>query len=170
MRRSKQGLTKPKEKTKEKPKTKEGFAFQELEEIKEGFDLFDVKHKGKISPVELCETMQHLKLDEKFPFIYNLISEMEGDFSYEELLEYINKKMEDDKNEESLRKLFDFFLEEVGGGDKLPLHTFVKIAKELRDDTTEDELRQLLTLSGCTGDEITFEEFCNIMNEGGFTK
>ncbi|MCQ2820691.1 MAG: hypothetical protein MJ252_25790 [archaeon] len=168
MKKSRREREQPKQKETKKS-SKEDFPFPELEEIKNGFDLFDVKHKGKIDPKELCDTMKEMKMDEKYPYLYSIISEIENEFSYEELIELINKKMEEEPNEENLRKLFDFFLED-SGGDKLPLHTFVRMAKELREETTEEELRQLLTLSGCTGDELTFEEFCVIMNEGGFNK
>lgn len=153
----------------EKKEKKIEFQFPELEEIKNGFDDFDVKNEGKISSVELCRSMKEMKLDEKYPYLYSIFNEIESDISYEELIDILNKKMEEANKQENLKKLFDFLLEE-SGGDKLPWQTFVKMARELNEDKTESELRQLLKLSGCSGEEINFEEFCTIMAEGGLDK
>ena len=46
----------------------------EINEIRKGFEMFDVENKGQIDPFELKETMEEMNLKEKNPFIYELIS------------------------------------------------------------------------------------------------
>ena len=48
----------------------------DLEEIRKGFEMFDVDQKGRISPSELLEAFDAMNLKAKNPFIYNLISSL----------------------------------------------------------------------------------------------
>lgn len=141
----------------------------ELEEIKQGFDLFDVKGTGKISPAELKESIETMNLAEKHPVIYDLLCKLDtpevkkaGGITYDQLVEMIQEKMSDDKTKEGIKRLFDFF--NVDPYSKtIPLSTFVKVAKELHEEATEEELKDLLEKANCSGDEITFDEFYEIM-------
>lgn len=141
----------------------------ELDEIKQGFDLFDIKGTGKISPVELKESIETMNLAEKHPVIYELICKLDtpeikkaGGVTYDQLIELIQEKMSDDKTKEGIKRMFDFFNVDPYS-KQIPLSTFVKVAKELHEEATEEELKELLEKANCAGDEITFDEFYEIM-------
>ena len=44
----------------------------DIDEIRKGFEMFDVENKGQIDPIELKETMEEMNLKDKNPFIYEL--------------------------------------------------------------------------------------------------
>ena len=48
----------------------------DLEEIRQGFEIFDVNKTGFISPSELLETFDAMNLKNKNPFIYNIINSL----------------------------------------------------------------------------------------------
>ena len=49
-----------------------GLSSEEVDEIKQAFDLFDTNGTGKIDPKELKAAMQSLGFDSKNPTIYQL--------------------------------------------------------------------------------------------------
>ena len=54
-----------------------GLTEDEVEEIKEAFDLFDTDGSGTIDPKELRATMQSLGFDTRNQVIFQMISELE---------------------------------------------------------------------------------------------
>lgn len=141
----------------------------EIEEIKKGFDLFDVKGTGKILPSEMRETMEEMGLQDKNPMIYKLVCSLDipqynnqGGITFDEYVNAVDKTLSDNQSKEGIRDIFDFFNNDPES-DSIPLSVFVKAAKELHEDVTEAELKDLLTKSGCTGSELTFDEFYDMM-------
>ena len=56
---------------------KSGLSNDEVDEIRQAFDLFDTNGTGKIDPKELKAAMQSLGFDSKNPTIYTLIADLE---------------------------------------------------------------------------------------------
>ena len=56
-----------------------GLSADEIEEIKEAFDLFDTDGSGSISVAELTAAMKSLGFDTKNAVIYRMIEEMDQD-------------------------------------------------------------------------------------------
>ena len=56
-----------------------GLTEDEIEEIKEAFNLFDTEGTGKVDPRELKAAMQSLGFDQKNPTIFNMIAELENE-------------------------------------------------------------------------------------------
>ena len=54
-----------------------GLSSEEVDEIKQAFDLFDTNGTGKIDPKELKAAMQSLGFDSKNPTIYQLIADLD---------------------------------------------------------------------------------------------
>ena len=48
----------------------------DLEEIRKGFEMFDVDGRGEIDPSELLEAMDAMNIKEKNPFIYEIIESL----------------------------------------------------------------------------------------------
>ena len=141
----------------------------EIEEIKKGFEMFDIDNTGKISPFELKETMDAMNMKDKNPVIYSLISSLCTDeykegITSDDFITYITEKMSEDTSEEGIRRIFDIFTEP--NSETISLSNFVQAAKELREDVTEKELKDLLEKAKASGNELTFEEFYNIMING----
>ena len=147
----------------------------ELEEIRKGFEMFDVNGTGKIIPLEVKEAMDSMNMKEKNPFIYEVIeclcSEKEyrnnDGISIEDLVNYVYDKVNDNETNMGLRQLFDALKDPES--DTISMSTFIRLAKDYGDDEgiSEDELRHLLEKTQLGGDELTFEEFYTIMKGGG---
>ena len=56
-----------------------GLSADEIEEIKEAFDIFDVDRSGAISVQELLNAMRSLGFDTKNPAIFQMIADMDED-------------------------------------------------------------------------------------------
>jgi len=56
---------------------RQGFTEDEIEELKEAFNLFDTEGKGAINPRDLKAAMQSLGFETKNPIIFGIISEMD---------------------------------------------------------------------------------------------
>lgn len=59
-----------------------GLSADEIEEIKEAFDLFDSDESGSISVSELTAAMRSLGFDTKNAVVYRMIEEMDADGNY----------------------------------------------------------------------------------------
>ena len=149
----------------------------ELEEIRKGFEMFDVNGTGKIIPSEVKEAMDSMNMKEKNPFIYEVIESLclEKDFrnnegiSIEDLVDYVYDKVNDNETNIGLRQLFDALKDPES--ETISMHTFIKLAKDYGDDEgmSEGELKYLLEKTQLGGDELTFDEFYTIMKGGGST-
>jgi hypothetical protein len=83
-----------------------GLTEDEIEELREAFNLFDTEATGKIDPRELKSAMQSLGFESKNPTIFNMIAELESlgrETDFEEFLDGITSKLGD---KESRVKIF----------------------------------------------------------------
>ena len=143
----------------------------DLEQIRKGFEMFDVDQTGKIPLAELLEAYDAMNLKDKNPFIYNLIStlsEEHEEVTIDDLITYIDEKLSDSQSQEGLNLIFDSLVEP--NEDSLTLGNLPHIAKESEDRFTEKELRYLLERTQMGGDEINFEEFLKIVKENDENK
>lgn len=75
-----------------------GLTEDEIEELREAFNLFDTEATGKIDPRELKSAMQSLGFEAKNPTIYNMIADLESlgkEVDFEEFLDGITSKLGD---------------------------------------------------------------------------
>ena len=75
-----------------------GLTEDEIEELREAFNLFDTEATGKIDPRELKSAMQSLGFESKNPTIFNMIAELESqgrEVDFEEFLDGITSKLGD---------------------------------------------------------------------------
>jgi len=92
--RAKPGVRPAQKKKIERP----GLTEDEVEELREAFNLFDTEATGKIDPRELKSAMQSLGFESKNPTIYNMIADLESqgrEVDFEEFLDGITSKLGD---------------------------------------------------------------------------
>ena len=91
--RSKAGGAKRATKSYERP----GLTEEEIEEIREAFNLFDTDGSGTIDPKELKAAMQSLGFEAKNQTIYQMIADIDkdgnGSIDFEEFLDMMTAKM-----------------------------------------------------------------------------
>ena len=141
----------------------------DLEEIRKGFEMFDVNGTGVIDPLELLEVMDSMNLKEKNPFIYEMIesicSEKEflkkGGVTLDELVNYVYNKVNDTETNAGIRQMYDVINDR--DTDTVSMSTFYTLAKDYGDKLSEDEIRELLEKTQMGGEELNFDEFYTIM-------
>jgi centrin-1 len=150
-----------------------GLSQDEVEEIRQAFELFDTNGTGKIDPKELKAAMQSLGFDSKNPTIFHLISELDtpeaskrGGVDFETFLQAINDKLGDKESEEGLRRIFNLFVDD--NQDTITLSSLKKIAKELGENMSHEDLQDMLARASSNGTELTFQEFYDIMTKKNF--
>ena len=151
-----------------------GLSNEEVDEIKQAFDLFDTNGTGKIDPKELKAAMQSLGFDSKNPMIYQLIADLDtpeaernGGINFDDFVDAINDKLGDKESKEGIRRIFDLFIDDPNA-DTITLSSLKKISKELGENMSDEELKDMLERASKNGVELTFEEFYDIMTKKSF--
>ena len=151
--------------------TRPGLTSSEIEEIREAFNLFDTDGSGTIDPKELKEAMKTLGFEAKNQSIYQMISDIDkdgsGSIDFEEFLDMMTAKISDTDSKEDIRKVFNLFDDDNTG--KISLKNLKRVAKELGENMTDDELVEMIQRADKDKDgEINFEEFYDIMTKKTF--
>jgi Ca2+-binding EF-hand superfamily protein len=151
-----------------------GLSQDEVDEIRQAFDLFDTNGTGKIDPKELKAAMQSLGFDTKNPTIFQLIAELDtpesakkGGIEFDSFVEAINNKLGDKESKEGIRRIFDLFIDDPNS-DTITLSSLRRIARELGEQMSNEELKDMLERASSNGTELTFEEFYDIMTKKSF--
>merc|ERR1712151_591145 len=115
-------------KTYERP----GLSKEEIEEIREAFNLFDTDGSGTIDPKELKSAMQSLGFEAKNATIYQMIGDIDKDgscsFDFEEFLYLMTSKMSDKDTRADIRKVFNLFDDDKTG--HITLKNLKRVARE----------------------------------------
>ena len=153
---------------------KPGLSTEEVDEIKQAFDLFDTKGTGKIDPKELKAAMQSLGFGNKNPIIYQLIADLDtpdaeknGGISFDDFVDAVNDKLGDKESKEGIRRIFDLFIDDPKA-NTITLTSLKKVSKELGENLSDEELKDMFERSSKNGVELTFEEFYDIMIKKSF--
>ena len=75
----------------------------ELEEIRKGFQMFDTNNTGLVNPFEIKEAMESMNMQEKNPFLFEIISSLcssdeyqnKDGISIDDLVNYVYEKVSD---------------------------------------------------------------------------
>eukprot|EP00743_Colponemidia_sp_Colp-15_P002048 GILK01002222.1.p1 GENE.GILK01002222.1~~GILK01002222.1.p1 ORF type:complete len:184 (-),score=36.22 GILK01002222.1:186-698(-) len=148
-----------------------GLTEDEIEEIREAFNLFDTDGSGTIDPKELKAAMQSLGFEQKNPTIYQMIADLDKEgnapIDFEEFLDAITAKLGDKETRDGIGKIFSLFDDDHTGS--ISLRNLKRVAKELGETMTEDELREMIERADSDGDgEISLEDFYTIMTKKTF--
>merc|ERR1711964_955636 len=116
-----------------------GLTEDEIEEIKEAFDLFDTVGSGSIDPKELKAAMQSLGFEAKNQTIYQMISDLDrdgsGNIEFEEFLDMMTARMSDKDTRQDIEKVFRLFDDDKTG--KITFNNLKRVAKELGENMSD---------------------------------
>ena len=142
---------------------------EQKQEIKEAFDLFDSDHSGTIDTEELKQALSNLGIDARNQTLQNMMNDIDknqsGTIDFDEFIEMMTAKMSDKDTPEDLRKVFDLFIGD-DTADKIELRHLKRVAKELGENMTDDELNEMIVRADTDKDgKVSFEEFYAIMTK-----
>jgi Ca2+-binding EF-hand superfamily protein len=148
-----------------------GLTEDEVEEIREAFNLFDTEGNGSIDIRELKTAMSSLGFETKNPTIFQMISELErelpGAVDFETFLDGVSGKLGDKESRSGVQKIFNLF--DVDRKGSVAFKDLKRVARELGETLSDEELREMIERADSNGDgEISFEDFYLIMTKKSF--
>ena len=166
------------EKTNTKKNTKvektQGLSQDEVDEIRQAFDLFDTNQTGNIDPKELKAAMQSLGFDTKNPTIFQMIADLDtpeaqkkGGINFDTFVDAINEKLGDKETRAGIDRIFKLFIDDPNS-ETITLTSLRRIAKELGEQMSSEELKDMLERASNNGTDLTAEEFYEIMTKKTF--
>ena len=151
-----------------RPKKRSELTEEQRQEIKEAFDLFDTDGSGTIDAKELKVAMRALGFEPKKEEIRKMIADADRDGSgvidFSEFLDMMTQKMAERDPREEMLKAFRLFDDDETG--KISFKNLKRVAKELGENMTDDEIQEMIDEADRDGDgEIGEEEFMRIMKK-----
>merc|ERR1712162_39679 len=141
---------------------------QQITEIREAFDLFDTDGSGAIDAKELKVAMRALGFEPKKDEIRKMISDIDkdgdGTIDFDEFMMMMTAKMAEKDSREEIVKAFRLFDDDQTG--KITFKNLKRVAKELGETMTDEELQEMVDEADRDGDgEVNEEEFLRIMKK-----
>ena len=151
-----------------KKRTRQELSDEQKQEIKEAFELFDTDKTGTIDYHELKVCMRALGFDVKKQEVLNLMREYDregsGQIEYPDFLEIMTTKISERDPIEEISKAFKLFDED--GTGKISLRNLRRVAREMQENLSDDELQAMIDEFDKDGDgEINESEFLAIMKQ-----
>ena len=141
---------------------------EEIEKIKDAFEAYDSRGRGKFSPKDFKASMESSGMHEKEPLVYSIIDELDTEYAekngvtFDELIEAINNKLGNKQTKEGARRIFDLFVDKKGD-TTITLQALKKAANEFGQRMTNEQLKELLEKASRNGNELTFDEFYDVI-------
>ena len=122
---------------------KQQLAPEQIEQLKEAFNLFDADQSGAIDYRELKAAMKALGIQVKKEELKKMITDVDSDGSgsieFPEFLEMMTAKMGPSDTKEELSKVFESFDNDKTG--QISFANLKRIAKELGEHLNDEELQ-----------------------------
>ena len=124
-----------------------------------------------IDPKELKSAMQSLGFENKNPTIYQMIADLDtndnqGGINFDQFLDAITAKLGNKETKDGIARIFDLFDDDKSG--TINVHNLRRVAKELGETMSTDELKEMLERAASNGEDISFEDFYFIMTKKTF--
>merc|ERR1711907_807714 len=135
-------------------------------EIAEAFALFDTDGSGAIDAKELKIAMQALGFEPSNDEIAKMVSDIDLDgnstVEFEEFIDMMEGKMAGKDPVEEMKKAFALY--DVDGKGKIDVKDMMRVAKELGENLSKEELQGILDETDRDGNgTITEDEFVRVM-------
>jgi centrin-1 len=155
-----------------KTSSRPGLTDDEVEELRQAFDLFDTDGGGTIDPKELRAAMRSLGLETKNQTVYQMIQEIDkdskGEIDFDEFLDLMTSKLAGSDTEEDIQKIFNLFDDDETGF--ITLHNLKRVASELGERIDDAELLEMIERADLDQDgQISPKEFFRIMTYNTFS-
>merc|ERR1712183_433639 len=113
-----------------------GLSADEVQEVKDAFDLFDTDSSGAVSVQELIDAMVSLGIDKKNEAVFEMIKEVDTDGSgvleFQEFLDMMCARLTDKTPRSEIEKVFKLFDNDRTG--EISLDNLKRVASELGEE------------------------------------
>merc|ERR1712196_94879 len=143
---------------------------EQKQELREAFDLFDTDGSDAADFSELHTAMKALGFEPKKEEISKMVKEMDKDgdatVDFEEFCVMLAEKMNQKDGKDEMLKGFKLFDDDNTG--KISFKNFQRVAKELGESLSDQELQEIIAEADTDGDgEINEAEFLAVMAKTG---
>ncbi len=148
-----------------------GVTEEEINQIKEAFDLFDSDKSGEIDLSELRGHLANLGIDTtKGKSLESLMNELDQNnnntVDFEEFLKMMTVKSPDSYTRQEWEKLFDLYLGDDKKVGKISVRHLKKIAQDLQEPIEDFELQEMIAGADLDRDGfVSLDEFIKIMTK-----
>ncbi|CDJ42964.1 caltractin (centrin), putative [Eimeria tenella] len=141
---------------------------EQKREIREAFDLFDTDGSGCIDAKELKVAMKALGFEAKRDEIRKVIASVDADgtgtIEFSDFLSIMTEKILARDPKEEMLKAFRLFDDD--GTGKITFKNLKRVAKEIGESITDEEIQEMIDEADRDGDgEINEEEFLRVMRK-----
>ena len=147
-------------------KYKPEFDKTELHSIEKAFKLF-ADRNGIMQLNNMLIAMKELKLDQSEPVIYELIEELDSEIktglTYDDFVGKLTAKLQDRESQRSTERSYELLVEDPNG--TLNFQALKKVANEIGDQTSDEDLQRLIKNGASNGNDISYDEFHAIMTK-----
>ena len=149
-------------------KPKFGLDGEQLEEVREAFNLFDTDGSGSIEVKELKAAMRALGFQVKKAEIRKMVADVDkdenGSIEFDEFVDMMTSRMANRDSKEEVMKVFRLFTDE--GSDYITFRNLKRVVTELNEGLSDDEMMEMIDEADRDGDgAINEEEFIRIMKK-----
>merc|ERR1711966_110414 len=127
-------------------KKKGGLSEEQMEEIREAFNLFDGDQSGAIDVRELKAAMRALGFEVKNEELKKMVSDVDNDgngtIEFGEFLEMMTGKMGEKDTREDIEKVFKLFDDD--NTNKISFRNLARVAEELGETIDDEELQDMI--------------------------
>merc|ERR1712005_61023 len=118
---------------------------EQLDEIREAFNLFDNDQSGAIDVRELKAAMRALGFEVKNEELKKMVSDVDNDgngtIEFSEFLQMMTGKMGEKDTREDIEKVFKLFDDDT---TKISFRNLARVAEELGENIDDEELQDMI--------------------------
>lgn len=139
---------------------------QQIQELRQAFDLFDTDSTGTIDVREIKVVMRAMGFELKKEELMKMINEVDpegtGKMNFNDFLNLMTQKMFGKDSDEDILKTFKLFDDDETG--TISLENLKRVSKELGEDMADEELQDMIDSAACSGKGgVNEEDFLRIM-------
>lgn len=143
---------------------------EQLIEIKEAFNLFDIEHSGQIDARELKAAMRALGFEVKKQELRTIMQEsgrtLLDTVDYNEFVAIMTPRLSARDSRDEIIKIFRLFDDDKTG--KISFRNLKRVALELGETLADEELQEMIEEADRDGDGLLcFDEFYRVMKRRG---
>ncbi|XP_030430389.1 caltractin-like isoform X2 [Gopherus evgoodei] len=139
---------------------------EQKQQLREAFDLLDTDGTGTVDVKDLKVSIRALGYEPKKEEMKKIISEVDkegsGKINFDSFLYAMTQKMSEPESREDILKAFKLF--DDNGTGKISFQNLKRVASEIGENLTDEELQEMIDEADVDGDgEVNEQEFLRII-------
>ena len=133
--------------------------------LKKAFDYFDYEKNETVNPKMLASSFIEWKFVEKYPYIFQIIcnldqDNMQGGISYDQFKGVILDSLGDRQSEENVHRMFNLL--DLKRNDKLDKADLKELFNQAGVKSSDEEIDKMILLLASDGERISRQDFLRL--------